>query len=977
MRTNIERLLNTLPLTPQGHAFMDFARQNNNPILAESLNKVFFQTIHDQANQKTVDSTSLSFEMTRAVLGACNTMTPDQRMPILKSLYPLAHEACAHAEAVYTHCAEYIATKKIAPELMEKARTAACVSASSRIALNNLCFADSIETLELAQVTRLFEAQQSHAKALYTGESAESDIAILKEKILADLHQDSTLTENLRTAQHQLSDIERNEGATPLDRATAQATVQFYQNQFDYVQYERNKNNARQCINLISITQSIAERCNAPAEIIQLLSGASKITRGVEAGYTIYWNICNYAAAAAIAGPFAPVVAVAGAVNLLLSLFQDQDADPRSNDREIIMNSITAVWNEVMASKQAIQAMRTALTDLIVHKDRLDADRHTAVIQYLSKIHKNIITEFFKLSDEMLDAKNMIATLTERVDAARAETRMLFSEWRESDYVFERDKALNYYRLQTVDEGSIHHSWLYFHTFLVTTVSSQTFTGSQEATTLNPGKIESQIQTISAIARSQSVNCPARLPHPTLWIDGILSVMTYAYRLSALKWDDKHCQEYNEMKQNGERLRGFIVAVKTNPAFLNGLVQNYLNSMTAVTASLRNFSGDRAALLLLLRPHTELGRRIIEKQGELVKKEILLAAAQENIARSEEVYRQRDREFEDAYNRLVATTHEKTTRVGAIIRSFDPPGIGEQVFDFAIACATHQHVIQCLSVNRSHAAAMTREINGHWTTVDTRHEELRHPSYLRACAETNCHRARDNHASITVEVAAINAHIISLINLFTESYPPERVSDHDIFLAYLSHLSQADKQQYNVMRLANSNGVSVEGRPLRDALERMTQPYILLSAILQIAFHDHAEIQQAFGQLWSASHFIEHLRPNATCTVYESIQTHFMPALKIFHGLLLKESMQAKLLSDKHQSVPLTHALLETVFEQMKIFETVMALRNNIVKPTAANNASYKARFFAAATAAATAATFGQRNKSSAPPPASSRRAEY
>lgn len=342
--------------------------------------------------------------------------------------------------------------------------------------------------------------------------------------------------------------------------------------------------------------------------IVAKIAGDSKLANDIiavgEAGITIAQSVATLIAGSAAGGPAAPVIAIVGAVFMLVSnLFgggQQRD--------DMILKAIDRLSKHIDDRFDRVELMiQKSVEFLAEHIDRrinalgnhLDK-RFDRIEETLNYMYKNLLLEFRRVHeddrayqrDQFDSIQRKLEGIKQSIDYLHTDLAQGFVNLYEQTYRDQRDHALTDIAR---DEISARKHRQYYQTmtrWARENVKSDILAGNDQSDDLVPRILASGISPYINKIRSKAVELGVqdhgRLVNPAAWADSVRTLIQY-FAITPELFEHINprnviVRDIQAITAEGLRVREFIAAVQTNYPLFETLIKNYKDALLAVLA---------------------------------------------------------------------------------------------------------------------------------------------------------------------------------------------------------------------------------------------------------------------------------------------------------------------------------------------------------------------------------------------------------
>jgi hypothetical protein len=341
---------------------------------------------------------------------------------------------------------------------------------------------------------------------------------------------------------------------------------------------------------------------------------AHQISTVGQAAVTIGISIATLAgigAAAAASGPLAPVVAIAGALLSVFSLFMDSGPTPEEMILEqlgILQGQLQRVRKEMHERFDHVEKMLVAhheftkaafkgLGNMLDNLHKVMGHRFDHIEKMLIGVHKEMILRFI---DAQINSQ-AIHVLAKSIDAKLGEVELKmsngFKQLYNQNYQQSVRAALDYHshpNVRAMSPEMLNDYYSVIKHFASQDSTNAIFSGDASSNTdaavvncLERG-IENCINTFASYADANyRVGHFANLPNPVVWAEATSNLLEFILTMPEFNINAK-VNDLNEVIMTGNNFVSFIKHIKTDKNLANGLLLKYREAIHAVKYALIN-----------------------------------------------------------------------------------------------------------------------------------------------------------------------------------------------------------------------------------------------------------------------------------------------------------------------------------------------------------------------------------------------------
>lgn len=935
----------SLPISKKCSEF--FNKIPNDPVykdLAVAINHTLDTLKKSKRDGAVVSSTALNLSIAKAALEVQfstiqNTSDHEKiKKSVREEIFILMDESLQNYCESFSVCNEYADKAKLSKELSAEALF---LTTQSQTIFQNS------RQLSNEELKQRIQAYQTKTENFFKTHFNEDIVTKLKETLVKEHFDPMTKYAcNVRKAKESLDDIRKTKPEDFMAQASAEASLLIQQAEIDEINYKQQNKQLQQVNYLFALGQEYS----ATRKICKL--GSTLTTIG-QSGYTIFWNIANYSTLAAASGPLAPIVAVAGALHTLWSLLPGSDQSPSA--QQIIKKDLDKIFNEVRESRVQMQQMSQDFKNLIFQKDGEDFKRYSNLKETISVTHRQVIEYFNLLIGKVDDTHDMLDKLSENIAQWKDDIRTIFEQKESDDY---RTMCANAFKVGISSLNKRTKYWNDFENRIIRRSISTTFTGFESfkpidfikpvihQVFLNIRFLQKHFFDIVKIPRKNM----GELPNLLIWAEGMIDAMEFISLFPSSPFSSKEEEEtWAKMRNTGEKLEEFIITLKAHPHFWQRLINQYKSSVIAVQEEIRALT-DKEAILTLLKNNTEYGRRITEKQCELVNIERDIQSLTGESSKSEDDLENKQSSIKELEEKLLLkkenfalaeqTYSERLQKAELMIKhdqeSFSPFFVG-----FMSTCTLGLMAVGAEGL----AEEKYNGLNATHYLLRTCAEKKSEAYLEKEITELKIAHAKEIRSRLLKVQGILKSDIKKLEGDFIRAY---NKSNDEIYREYLSHLAPNDQSE----RIKVSAEANTKNSPLQKALDKVDNNLQLLVAFMCLAFQNNVTLQTFLGQMWSKKNFIDCAIAAAQpisivptkkkrkkyqvslekisepeAPVYEQIAAQLLPQLEKLSQQLLMHSSYCLELQKQKKPVPTENDILTLVSTRIAEFDQIMKLR--------------------------------------------------
>jgi hypothetical protein len=656
------------------------------------------------------------------------------------------------------------------------------------------------------------------------------------------------------------------------------------------------------------------------------------IATGLGAVYDICWNLANYGVAAASSGPLAPAVLIAGGINTLVRLcmfYMGEGGESPPTEYQDLKNDIAGVNRLIQQSHQSLSQMLLETQKLIREKDVLDHQRYLE----LQKAIQGMYVDFFGRFNQILDQGSVMNARLGELEREVREGFLFMARVvggpSSSTDTYPRDaeqylgQAACTNKMEDVKKIK---AWVCFYDRVTRIAESVEYSKVPDAAA---NTIDQKVGRLLEGAAGGVGHLPGKVGNPRIIIEAMQHAMGFGYYCQDFFLDGDNQRRWGQMIQKVKNVSQLIKAIKTAPNFLNKLVDNYKDAVVALQEALRNLKGNSGELRLALRPYTEIGRRISEKERQLEAKKARKTEAEGEERQKQESYAEKQARVNTLESEYEGMRERLNDRLLAIRGSHERGGMDAGIITGAV-----------LSFGLVGAAAYGGkygEARDHMDEMIRLFGELsdKNSHKLTALAERNnagqeLALTQQKNQYLADEISELEDGLRNLEGSFSEAY--RDIDDDRIFQEWLKTCSPAEQSTWNRELLGRD---FVDSTDPRDAavlkvINEIKMQYQRLFDFISLGFRDHQMLQKliillkvpGLGRLEGLGAALDE-----NVDYYGAIATGLLPDIEFFRAQLLSTASEFVALNAAGQAVPLDYEPLETLEVQRGIFERFMVCR--------------------------------------------------